>query len=151
MTYDFSKTLSENRQDWRIDRWMSKHGVKARDFDTHPCIDDLIKLINIRDYLWHRMNLSEQATWGAYWNIVFRQRKFLKEKFWAKMNAIVKNIDAREKQQTYARTYLKSRLKQNPKNTDHNKEAKGSNLSKVISVEMESQGGRQVLDIPPWE
>jgi hypothetical protein len=158
MAYDYNLSYDENRQDWRIDLWMAKHGVTASDFDEHPQIDDVIKMINIRDYLWHRMNKSEQASWGAYWNVVFYKKRRLNNKFWNKMDLIAQNIDAREQLHAYARQKLnyekqrlQSRLKQNPKNKDHNEEAKGSNLSKVIGVEMEPQGGREVLDTPPWE
>lgn len=152
MAYNNKLTYSENKQNWRIEHWLAQHGVKAADFDCHPEIDSVVQLINIRDYLWERMNISERATWGAYWGYVYTQKKPLKKKFWARMESIVKTIDAREQQRTHAKIKLKqSRLKQNPQNKDHNNVAKGSDLSKVIGIEMEQQGCRQVLDIPPWE
>ena len=54
MAYDYNLSYDENRQDWRIDLWMAKHGVTASDFDEHPQIDDVIKMINISPIIWKR-------------------------------------------------------------------------------------------------
>ena len=97
MTYDFSKTFDENQQDWRISRWLRTSVFKPEDLEKHPQIDNVIKLANVRDYLWSRMNASERGVWAAYWGYVYTQKKPLKKKFWNKMNVIVRAIDEREK------------------------------------------------------
>lgn len=137
MAYDNSRTYSENQQDWRIASAFSKYKVTARVLETHPCIDDVVKLININDYLFERMNGSERATWGAYWNIVFYKKKKLKDKAWNKFESISHAIDEREQQNRDHLNQIRSirdklqQLEQNPKNKDHNEETKGSDLSKV--------------------
>lgn len=96
MAYNYKKTFNENQQDWRINSWMSKHGISAQDLEKHPQIDSVIKLVNVRDYLWERMNASERGVWAAYWGWVYTQKKPLKKKFWTKMTVIVRAIDQRE-------------------------------------------------------
>ena len=115
MSYDYNLSFDENRQNWRIDKWMLKHGVTAKDFEKHPQIEDVIKMIKIRDALWLDMNNSEQGIWAAYWNIVFHKKYPLRDKAWQKLEGIATNILEREKHQEELRQYIKARLKRNPK------------------------------------
>jgi hypothetical protein len=85
-----------NKQEWNVGKWLRSKGINLDDLDGHQQISDVITLINIRDDLWHRMNPNEQATWGAYWNIVYKKGFPLTKKFWKKMETIVQRIDNRE-------------------------------------------------------
>ena len=88
--------FNHQRQDWNIGRWLRTRGISLDDLGGHEQIDNVVTLINIRDDLWHRMSPSEQATWGAYWNIVYKKGFPLNKKFWNKFENIVKVIDNRE-------------------------------------------------------
>jgi len=108
-----SNELNAQRQEWNVGLWLRTKGINLDDLDGHTQITDVIILINIRDDLWHRMNLSEQATWGAYWNIVYKKGYPLNKKFWKKFNNIVMAIDSREHIMAQNRTRIKA-LRQNP-------------------------------------
>ncbi len=111
--YDHSKSYQENRQDWRISRWLQNAIFTPEDLEKHPQVDSVIKLANVRDYLWERMNERERGVWSAYWGYVYSQKKPLKKKFWNKMNLIVKAIDDREQVRIYIKeTRLKRTRKQ---------------------------------------
>lgn len=113
MLYDHSKSYQENRQDWRISRWLQNAIFTPEDLEKHPQVDSVIKLANVRDYLWERMNERERGVWSAYWGYVYSQKKPLKKKFWNKMNLIVKAIDDREQVRIYIKeTRLKRTRKQ---------------------------------------
>lgn len=135
--------FESNKQNWSIGYWLRKHGVTGSDFDTHPCIDDMIILLNIRDSLWHSMNSSEQATWGAYWNLVFRKRLPLKEKFWRKFTSIAINIDQRQARQQQLRQQLKQF--RTLENKDHNNDGKGSDLSQMLTDKGNHRGAAMSL------
>jgi hypothetical protein len=84
------------RQEWNVGQWLQQHGVRLRDLDNHTQIDDVITLLRIRDELWSRMTASEQARWGAYWDIVYRKGYPLTKKFWKKFEQVVQSIDHRD-------------------------------------------------------
>ena len=91
-----------NTSHWSINLWLKKYswigrlGLRSQDLDTHPRVDDLVALLNIRMDLWEQMNRSEQAVWGAYWGMVFRLHKPLRPKAWAKFQTIAQSIDNRQ-------------------------------------------------------
>jgi hypothetical protein len=118
--------IKESRQDWDVSKWLRSKGISLDDLGDHQQISDVIVLIHLRDNFWPRMNASEQAVWGAYWNIVYHKRYPLTKKFWNKFENIVKAIDSREYIKAQQRQQIKA-LRQNPyNNTDQDNEAKGS-------------------------
>lgn len=106
-----------SRQEWNVGKWLRSKGINLDDLEGHQQISDVITLINIRDDLWLRMNRNEQATWGAYWSIVYGQKYSLNKKFWNKFEKIVMAIDAREQKLQACRDHLKAKYRtlENPK------------------------------------
>jgi hypothetical protein len=87
---------TQRKQDWAIGPWLRKKGMTVKDLDSHPQVDDLIILINIRDQLWYAMTHREQCSWGKYWDLVYQYQYPLTQKFWNKFNTIAKQIDNRQ-------------------------------------------------------
>jgi hypothetical protein len=132
-----------NQQEWNVGRWLRGKGINLDDLDGHQQITDVITLINVRDDLWNRMNLSEQATWGAYWNIVYKHKYPLNQKFWKKFERIVQAIDSREHIMAQQRQLIKAQ-RQNTKNLDYDNKANGSRPAQSNLREMGQQGCHQV-------
>lgn len=150
----FYHQFETNKSHWSVDYWLSiapllrDLKIKSKDLDTHPRIDDVMTLLQIRHELWHRMNNSEQATWGAYWGIVFKKKFVLNKKFWNKFEKITTNIDQREYRQQQQREIVRQ-LKRTLENTDHNKDAKGSNLAQTLTDKSNNRGA--TMNLLPWE
>ena len=102
-------TLSQE-QNWDIARWLRQSGRKitVTDLDSHPHIDDVITLLNIREALWHLMDQKEQACWGGYWSVVSQQKKPLQDRFWKKFNRIADNIQQRQLKQSAIKQLIQS-------------------------------------------
>jgi hypothetical protein len=113
-------TNKDRKHQWNLSNWLSSKRITTYDLDNHPCIDDVVKLINIRDYFWDKMNLNEQAIWGAYWNIVYNHRRFLREKAWTKFENIAKNIDSRHQVREHQRQLIKARRNNSKTESQYN-------------------------------
>jgi hypothetical protein len=135
------------KQNWRIDAWLRDHGVTSTDLDTHPCVDHMIDLLNIRECLWDRMNRSEQATWGVYWGLVFRNRKQLKPKAWLKFERITQNIINRQLKIQVIRQIA---TKQD-QNKGRNMTANCPDQPDSKLVKQDQLGGREEQELLPWE
>ena len=131
--------IKESRQDSNVNQWLKSKGININDLQGHDQITDVITLINIKDYLWHRMNPIEQVTWHAYWDIVYRKGYPLNQKFWKKFNTIVMAIDQREHIMAQQRQRIKA-LKTNNKNLDYDNKANGSRPAQSNLREMGQQG-----------
>lgn len=82
-----------------IGYWAKTKGINISTIDQHPYPDDVVLLLNIRDSsFWHTFNKSEQAIWGAYWNVVYHNKRKLKLKALNKLEQII--ITATERQTT---------------------------------------------------
>ena len=119
---------------------MGSLGLTAKTFESHPCADDIVTLLQIRQNLWHQMTHKEQACWGGYWGIVFNKHFPLNKKFWNKFTRITQSIDARQQHITQARQQIR-----NLKNKDHNSEAKGSDLSRGTYTNGNNRGAVKKL------
>jgi hypothetical protein len=136
--------IKEQRQNWNIGRWLRGHGVTLTDLDQHPRIADIVLLINIRQSLWVTMTASEQATWGAYWNMVYNQRKPLKPKALKKFENIIQDINQRQLKINILRQINQSKSGSAKQNIDQDNKAKGSCLPPVTDAKRESQECRAV-------
>jgi len=145
--HPFYYQFETNKAHWAADKWLRKRGITSCDLDNHPQIDDVITLLNIRESLWDRMNISEQATWGAYWNIVYNNKLPLNKKFWNKFEKITINIDQRQVRQQVQRQIIQRR--RTLENTDHDNEAKGSNLAQMLTDKSDNRGA--TMNLLPWE
>lgn len=149
----FYNEYQTNLSHWGTDIWLKNHpwisklGFRSEHIDTHPCIHDCIALLTLRMELWDRMNTSEQATWGAYWGIVFKSKKPLKPKAWNKFEIIAKNIDNRQ-----LKIYILRQIatKQN-QNKGHDMTAKGPDQPQSKLVKEDQLGGREDHQLLPWE
>lgn len=93
--YEQHKNLE---QEQLVGYWLkSRKGITRKALETHPHIDDVILLLKWRDGVWHMLNSSEQAVWGAYWGYTYNKRKALKKKSLAKLEQIT--ITAIQRQQ----------------------------------------------------
>jgi hypothetical protein len=92
----FYKDSQLRKQEWAIGPWLLKKGLRVKDLDKHPQIDNLILLITIRDELWLSMTHREQCCWGKYWDLVYQYQYPLTNKFWNKFQRIAKDIDNRQ-------------------------------------------------------
>jgi len=135
--------IKEARQEWDVGNWLKSKGINLNDLDGHDQINDVITLINIKDQLYHRMSYREQCVWNAYWGIVYKHKYPLNNKFWRKLENIVKSIDERESVMAQHRQRIKA-LRTNNENMDQNNEAKGSDLPEVTYTKWEQQGCREV-------
>lgn len=142
-----------NVSHWSVDLWLKNYswigklGFRSEDIDTHPCVQDCISLLTLRMQLWDRMNTSEQAVWGAYWGIVFKNKKQLKDKAWKKFERIAKNIDNRQLKIQVIRQIA---TKQN-ENKGRNMTANCPDQPQSKLVKEEQLGGREEQNKLPWE
>ena len=137
--------LKEKRQDWNIGRWLKNHGVTVADLDRHKQITDVILLINIRQQLWSIMNASEQSTWGAYWNLVYKQNRSLNSKALTKFENIAIQVNQRQ-----LKIQILRQIGSAKQNIDQDNKAKGSCLPPVTDAKREQQECRAVPE-RVWE
>jgi hypothetical protein len=71
--------------------WCCSIGIKSRDIDNHPRIDDAIILINIRNEFWSYLSASDRGVWAAYWKKVYHLQFGLNKKAITKITNIVNN------------------------------------------------------------
>lgn len=114
----------QRKQHWELVSWLRKRGIKSSDLDLHPCIDDVILLLNIRDALWDVMTLNEQAVWAAHWGYTYGQRKFLRPKALNKFEQIALTISKRDQLQTKQRQIIMAKRNEQLKR-GHNNDSKG--------------------------
>jgi hypothetical protein len=131
--------IKESQQDWNIGRWLKSHGVSIKDLDQHEQIADVVLLINIRQEFWHGMNYSEQAVWGAYWNIVYNKSRPLKSKSLKKFEHIIQQANQRLLKINILRQTGSAK-----QNIDQDNKAKGSCLPPVTNTKRDQQECRQV-------
>lgn len=96
---DYAANTRYYEQQQLIGYWAKTKGISLSAIDQHPQPDDVVLLLNIRDSaFWHLFNNSEQAVWGAYWNVVYHKNKKLKIKALNKLEQII--TTATNRQQT---------------------------------------------------
>jgi len=117
-------TYQQRNQHWKMVDWLKQRGITSADLDAHPCIDDIILLIRIRDEFWTLMTMSEQATWGAQWGYTYGKRQFIRPRTLAKFERIILTINNREQLKAEQRQYIKA-LRNEQLKRSHNSEAKG--------------------------
>lgn len=65
--------------------WCRTKGIKYKDYETHPQIDDVHLLMKWRDEMWSKLTKAEQSFWGAIWSYVYHKKYPLKNKHLEKM------------------------------------------------------------------
>ena len=137
--------FQNNKQNWAIDAWLRGHGISASDLETHPRIQNVIALLNIRQSFWTLMNDQERGVWAAYWSIVYHKRRPLKPKAWDKFEKIAKSIDNRQQ------LIHQLRATRQNQNKGRNITANCPDQPDSKLVKRESLGGREEQSLLPWE
>lgn len=88
--------------------WCRSIGIKSRDIDNHPRIDDAIILLNIRDEFWTYLSASDRGVWAAYWKKVYHLQFGLNAKAITKITNIVNNGIHRQQQAEQQRQQIKA-------------------------------------------
>ena len=149
----FEQQRRSNQQDWRIDRFCRRRGIHRRDLEQHPCWQDLVLLIHIRDEFQPELqkDRSLRATYNAYWGVVYAERHALRPRAFVRLELMVERcIEIRQQQQALITQIQSMRAPRQAQNTGHDMTAKGPNLPEKVSIR-EQQGGREdLIDTPPW-
>ena len=87
--------------------WCRSIGIKSRDIDNHPRIDDAIILLNIRNEFWYYFSASDRGVWAAYWKKVYHLQFGLNKKALIKITNIVNNGIYRQQQAKQKRQIIK--------------------------------------------
>lgn len=91
-----AEQLSTKEKVHYTNRWCISIGIKNRDLDNHPAIDDAILLINYRDKLWIDLTKHEQGVWAAMWNRVYHKQYPLKGKHYRQLEEIAGHCNTRQ-------------------------------------------------------
>lgn len=75
--------------------WAKTRGITQKDFEGHARIDDVILLLQFRDAMWHKLNLSERGVWAGYWNSIYCNKNKLKIKALKKLEQITITAEQR--------------------------------------------------------
>jgi hypothetical protein len=97
--------------------WCRQKGIHASDLDKHPQIDDVILMLVWRGDMWKKLNKSEQAVWGAYWNTVYHKQRPIHKKALKKLEQITITATDRHLKDLVIKAKQKQRIKalrQNP-------------------------------------
>lgn len=112
---DHNKRHCEQQQ--LIGYWLAKKGISLKALETHPHFDDVVLLLEWRDAMWHKLNPSEQAIWGAYWGNTYTKRRALKKKALKKLEQITITATERHEEKLIQANKQRQRIKalrQNP-------------------------------------
>jgi hypothetical protein len=69
--------------------WCRTKGIKYKDYETHPQIDDVHLLMRWRDEMWNKLTKSEQSFWGAVWSYVYHKKMSLRSKHLQKLEELI--------------------------------------------------------------
>jgi len=91
--------------------WCREIGIKSRDLETHPTIDDAILLINFHKATWLDLTREERGVWAAYWSYVYHRQCKLKEKHLNKLESITNSVIFRQQKQAERRATIQAMRK----------------------------------------
>lgn len=109
--------LTKSELEHYTNYWCKTKGISSRDLEQHPQMDDVVLMLRWRDAMWDKLNKSEQAVWGAYWNTVYHKRRPIHKKALTKLEQITITASDRHLKNlvTMAQTKQKIKaLRQNP-------------------------------------
>lgn len=109
--------LSNSEKTHYTNWWCRTMGIKSRDLDNHPTIDDAIFLIRFREVNWQYMTKSEQAVWGSYWAWVYHKQINIKQAWLTKLAHITESVIIRRNKELEVRQKIQAlrQRKQNEK------------------------------------
>jgi hypothetical protein len=108
-------------QEQFIGYWIRRYGITKKVLDNHPCADDIVALVKIREYLKANKDfttLSHDAKIGVMWQSVYNRRRKLYPKHYQTLENIVLDIEFKKqaqaiKKQQMTETIKKARIKAN--------------------------------------
>lgn len=110
-------TLTREEYNYYLNWWCKQQGLKYRDFELHPRIEDVLLLVHIRNTLWTQMTHRPRAHWAAIWEWCYHQRLPLKKKQVKILEQIAQDIII--KQQATIKARQRIQLKRHrPKTVD---------------------------------
>ena len=82
--------IKEQRQDWAIDRFCLKRGIRRRDLNHHPRWSDLLLLINFLDEFGPELqtNASLRGVYDGYWGHIYKKKYELRKKALIKLEIV---------------------------------------------------------------
>lgn len=84
--------LSASEKTHYTNLWCKQQGIKSRDLDNHPTIDDAIILINFRNEFFIDMDAKERGVWSAYWDGIYHKQFKLKQRHLKKLEKIAESV-----------------------------------------------------------
>jgi hypothetical protein len=106
MSYETNLSASEKIH--LTNKWCQSIGIKSKDLDSHPQIDDVIILINFRNEFWQDMDKSEQGIWAAYWSWVYHKQVPIKKAWLIKLETIIKSVEFKQIKQAQRLATIKA-------------------------------------------
>lgn len=68
-----------------------QRGIKAKDLESHPCADDLVLLIRLKEEFWEDITKSNKQSLDCFWHWVYNQKQPLRHKHLTKLQHIAIN------------------------------------------------------------
>ena len=88
--------------------WCRTIGIKSRDLDNHPQIDDAIILVKFHQEAWQDMDSEQRGVWAAYWSWVYHNQYPLKAKHLNKLTNIMASVIGRRTKTQKTRQRIKA-------------------------------------------
>jgi hypothetical protein len=140
--------IKESKQDSAIRKWSYKHGISVDYLMDHPCIQDVVFLLEFRDEFQKEYKTSRLYTtsYNAYWRNTYCLKKPLKPKAFKKFEIMAQHcLEIRQQQQAQLKQIQQLRQLNRDlpqQNKDHDNEAKGSDQPGVTYTKREQLGCR---------
>ena len=87
--------LSKKELEHYTNLWCREQGIHSKDLETHPQIDDVLLLVNWRNAMWSKSNLSDRGFWSSQWDWVYYKKFSLKTKNLQKLEMITMTANTR--------------------------------------------------------
>lgn len=95
--------IKECKQNSAIRRWAYLHGISVDYLMEHPCVKDVVFLLDFRDEFQkeYKTNKTYLASFNAYWGNTYCLKKPLKPKAFRKLGIIAEEcLEIRKQKQT---------------------------------------------------
>lgn len=103
--------------DYETNLFCWRRGFKAKDLGDHPCADDIVLLVSIKDEFWNHITKANKTSLECFWKWVYVQKQPLRNKHLTKLKHIVtngNNTRLYKQKQTASIRHKILRLRQNP-------------------------------------
>jgi hypothetical protein len=114
---EYNNQLSTSEKLHYTNMWCRSMGIKSRDLDNHPTIDDCILLVNFRQINWQFLTRKEQGIWSAYWSWCYHNQVPIKKAWLSKLENITHSVIIRQNKELAAKAKIQAmrQRKQNQK------------------------------------